>query len=38
MAENSELSSQRHFMRMSRGERIKDHVEAIWASSGPEKG
>jgi GNAT superfamily N-acetyltransferase len=38
MAENSELSSQRHFMRMSRGERITDHMEAIWASSGPEKG
>ena len=38
IAEKSGLSVQRHFMRMCRGERIKDHVEAIWASSGPEKG
>jgi GNAT superfamily N-acetyltransferase len=38
IAEKSGLSIQRHFMRMCRGERIKDHVEAIWASSGPEKG
>jgi GNAT superfamily N-acetyltransferase len=36
--EKSGLTVQRHFTRMSRGERIKDHVEAIWASSGPEKG
>jgi GNAT superfamily N-acetyltransferase len=38
IAEKSGLSVQRHFTRMCRGERIKDHVEAIWASSGPEKG
>jgi hypothetical protein len=38
IAERSGLSIQRHFMRMCRGERIRDHVEAIWASSGPEKG
>jgi GNAT superfamily N-acetyltransferase len=38
VAERSGLTAQRHFMRMCRGERIKDHVEAIWASSGPEKG
>jgi GNAT superfamily N-acetyltransferase len=38
MAEKNGLSIQRHFMRMCRGERIKDHIEAIWASSGPEKG
>jgi hypothetical protein len=38
IAEKSGLTVQRHFMRMCRGERIKDHVEAIWASSGPEKG
>ncbi|MCX5643170.1 MAG: GNAT family N-acetyltransferase [Phycisphaerae bacterium] len=38
IAEKNGLSVQRHFMRMCRGERIADHVEAIWASSGPEKG
>jgi GNAT superfamily N-acetyltransferase len=38
IAEKSGLGVQRHFMRMCRGERIADHVEAIWASSGPEKG
>jgi GNAT superfamily N-acetyltransferase len=38
IAEKRSLSIQRHFMRMCRGERIADHVEAIWASSGPEKG
>jgi len=38
IAEKSGLSIQRHFMRMCRGERIRDHVDAIWASSGPEKG
>jgi GNAT superfamily N-acetyltransferase len=38
IAERHGLSVQRHFMRMCRGERITDHVEAIWASSGPEKG
>jgi GNAT superfamily N-acetyltransferase len=38
IVEKSGLTVQRHFTRMCRGERIKDHVEAIWASSGPEKG
>jgi len=38
IVEKSGLTIQRHFTRMCRGERIKDHVEAIWASSGPEKG
>jgi len=38
IVEQSGLTVQRHFMRMCRGARIKDHVEAIWASSGPEKG
>lgn len=38
IAEKHGLSIQRHFVRMCRGERIADHVEAIWASSGPEKG
>ena len=38
MVEKSGLSIQRHFMRMCRGARIRDHVDAIWASSGPEKG
>jgi GNAT superfamily N-acetyltransferase len=32
------LRAQRHFTRMCRGERIDDRPEAIWASSGPEKG
>jgi len=38
IVEKSGLTVQRHFTRMCRGERIQDHVEAIWASSGPEKG
>jgi GNAT superfamily N-acetyltransferase len=38
LVEKSGLTAQRHFMRMCRGARIPDHVEAIWASSGPEKG
>jgi len=38
VVEKSGLTIQRHFMRMCRGTRILDHVEAIWASSGPEKG
>jgi len=38
IAESSGLKIQRRFTRMCRGERIKDDVKAIWASSGPEKG
>jgi GNAT superfamily N-acetyltransferase len=38
MAEAGGLSIQRHFTRMCRGDRVRDSVEAIWASSGPEKG
>jgi hypothetical protein len=38
IVEKSGLTAQRHFVRMCRGERIRDHVEAIWAGSGPEKG
>jgi len=38
IAESSGLKIQRRFVRMHRGERIKDNIEAIWASSGPEKG
>jgi GNAT superfamily N-acetyltransferase len=38
IAELGGLKIQRRFMRMCRGERIKDNIEAIWASSGPEKG
>jgi len=38
IVEKSGLTIQRHFTRMCRGARIQDHVEAIWASSGPEKG
>ncbi|MEN6427909.1 MAG: GNAT family N-acetyltransferase [Phycisphaerales bacterium] len=32
------LTAQRDFTRMCRGERIHDQPQAIWASSGPEKG
>ncbi|MBN1806687.1 MAG: GNAT family N-acetyltransferase [Sedimentisphaerales bacterium] len=38
IAESSGLKIQRYFMRMYRGQRIEDNVEAIWSSSGPEKG
>ena len=38
IAESSGLKIQRCFMRMCRGERIKDNIKTIWASSGPEKG
>ncbi|MBN2591906.1 MAG: GNAT family N-acetyltransferase [Sedimentisphaerales bacterium] len=38
IGESSGLKIQRRFMRMCRGERIKDNIEAIWAGSGPEKG
>ena len=38
IAESSGLKIQRRFIRMCRGERIKDDVKMIWASSGPEKG
>lgn len=38
IAEASGLEIQRRFLRMYRGERVKDNVNAIWASSGPEKG
>jgi GNAT superfamily N-acetyltransferase len=37
-AEAAQLTVQRCFTRMSLGERINDNVQAIWASSGPEKG
>ncbi len=38
MAEAAQLTVQRCFTRMCLGERISDNVQAIWASSGPEKG
>jgi GNAT superfamily N-acetyltransferase len=38
VAEASGLRVQRYFVRMYRGDRVKDCVEAMWASSGPEKG
>jgi hypothetical protein len=38
VAETSGLKAQRHFTRMCRGDRIVDCPQAIWASSGPEKG
>ena len=38
IAESSGLKIQRRFMRMCRGERIKDNIKTIWAGSGPEKG
>ena len=38
LVETIGLTTQRHFMRMCRGRRITDDPQAIWASSGPEKG
>ena len=38
IAESSDLKVQRCFTRMCLGERINDNVQAIWSSSGPEKG
>lgn len=38
LAESNGLRIQRYFMRMYRGERIRDNIKAIWSSSGPEKG
>ncbi len=38
IAEAAKLTVQRCFTRMCLGERINDNVQAIWASSGPEKG
>lgn len=38
LVESSGLRGQRDFMRMYRGEPVSDHVDALWASSGPEKG
>jgi hypothetical protein len=32
------LSVQRHLLRMNRGQTVRERVELIWASSGPEKG
>jgi len=38
IAEAAQLTVQRCFTRMRLGERISDNVQAIWSSSGPEKG
>ena len=38
VAESSGLRIQRRFTRMYRGKRVSDRVEALWTSSGPEKG
>lgn len=38
LAESGGLKVQRLFTRMYRGEKPRDSVQAIWASSGPEKG
>ena len=38
IVEAAGLRVQRCFTRMCLGERISDNVQAIWASSGPEKG
>jgi len=38
VAESCALRIQRYFMRMYRGERVKDNIKALWAGSGPEKG
>jgi len=37
-ARSKGLEVQRHWMRMSRGQRVQDHPARIWASSGPENG
>jgi len=37
-AQAAGLKVQRDFVRMCRGEQVGDRPEAIWASSGPEKG
>jgi GNAT superfamily N-acetyltransferase len=38
MAETMGLRVQRHLLRMSRGEPVREDIEHLWASSGPEKG
>jgi len=38
LVEAAGLVPQRHFTRMYRGRRVHDQPQAIWASSGPEKG
>jgi GNAT superfamily N-acetyltransferase len=38
IAESGGLRIQRRFTRMYRGKRVSDTIEALWASSGPEKG
>lgn len=38
IAQLCELRIQRCFIRMYRGEKVKDNIKALWASSGPEKG
>jgi len=38
IAESSGLKIQRYFTRMYLGDPIKEHINEIWASSGPEKG
>lgn len=38
IAESSGLRIQRSFTRMYRGEKVDDRIEALWASSGAEKG
>ena len=37
-AESMGLKVQRHLLRMGRGPRIQERVEALWSGSGPEKG
>jgi GNAT superfamily N-acetyltransferase len=38
LAESKGLKVQRHLLRMGRGPRIQEQVEALWSGSGPEKG
>lgn len=38
LAESMGLQPQRQLVRMTRGDRVAEQVEKIWASSGPEKG
>jgi GNAT superfamily N-acetyltransferase len=38
LAETSGLTEQRRLLRMGRGRRVAEKVDALWASAGPEKG
>jgi GNAT superfamily N-acetyltransferase len=38
LAEAKGLTVQRHLLRMGRGPTVHEHIDELWASSGPEKG